>query len=496
MFPELAFGVVACAALLAFNSWRSTLLLCTIVAILQDPMRKLTPGQPVYFVGLVGVVFAAGWIGAFVARVPLRSRAVRGWRKNVGAPFTLLVAVVLLQALHSLDLFGSPVMTAIGVLSYLSAVPAVIFAYQYAVRFGMAGISRWMWTYVVVASVTLLSVYLEYIGIGWTTLGQVGEGMIIYDVGRALKAYSGFFRAAEIAAWHSVTIACCLVILLFGKRRSLPGLVAASGLIIGLVAIGTLTGRRKLLVEIAVFASVYFGLFALFQKNARKLAGAIGVAGLASYLLIVGLVDSDSGERKYDSHRMTVASDAVYEAYTLRSQSVFEDVGDRVATFGFAPITWAYDQWGFFGAGVGAGSQGTQHYVGDMINRGAAEGGLGKIMLELGVPGLVLIAWLSYAILHYVNQTLNYVAAKSAAHARLGYGLVAFLAANAAAFAVATQAYGDVFILLCLGWSAGFLLALPVLAERSTSARAPALTHRVSRVRIAEETPCVESTAG
>jgi hypothetical protein len=72
MFPELAFAVVAFAALLAINSWPSTLLLCTIVAILQDPMRKLTPGQPVYFVGLVGVVFAAGWIGAFGARVRLR----------------------------------------------------------------------------------------------------------------------------------------------------------------------------------------------------------------------------------------------------------------------------------------------------------------------------------------------------------------------------------------------------------------------------------------
>jgi len=234
----------------------------------------------------------------------------------------------------------------------------------------------------------------------------------------------------------------------------------------GLVAIGTLTGRRKLFVEIVVFASVYCGLFALFQKNARKLAGVAGVVGLASYLLIIGLIDADPGERKYASHRLSVASDALYEAYTLRAQSVFEDVGERVANFGFVPVTWAYDQWGFFGAGVGAGSQGTQHFVGDMINRGAAEGGLGKIMLELGIPGLVLVAWLGYAMLRYVNQILEYLAVRSSVHARLGYGLVAFLAANAAAFSVSTQAYGDEFILLCLGWSIGFLLALPGLANR------------------------------
>jgi len=55
----------------------------------------------------------------------------------------------------------------------------------------------------------------------------------------------------------------------------------------------------------------------------------------------------------------------------------------------------------------------------------------------------------------------------SPGHARFGYGLVAFLAANGAAFSVATQAFGDLFVLLTLGWTLGFLLALPVLAKRA-----------------------------
>ena len=227
MFPELAFLIVGCAAFLALNSWPATLALCTVVAIFQDPMRKLAPGQPVYFVILVGVVFGAGWLGAFGAKVPLRTTAINGWQNNVGAPFSLFIAVAIAQAVHSFALFGSAPMTGIGLLSYLAAVPAIVVAYQYAIRFGLPGITHWMWTYVVVASISLVSVYLEYLGVGWTTLGQVGEGLVIYDVGRALKAYSGFFRAAEIAAWHSSAIACWVVILLFGKRRSLPGLVAA-----------------------------------------------------------------------------------------------------------------------------------------------------------------------------------------------------------------------------------------------------------------------------
>jgi hypothetical protein len=475
VFPELAFLVVGFAALMAVNSWPATLVLCTLIGILQDPMRKLAPGQPVYFVVLVGVVFAAGWLGAFSAKVPLRPRAIHQWQGNVGAPFALFVFLVIAQALHSFALFGSPTMTAIGVLSYGAAVPAIVLAYQWAIRFGIGGISRLMLVYVVVASISLVGVYLEYIGVDWQILGQVGEGLIIYDVSRALKAYAGFFRAAEIAAWHTATIACCAVMLLFGRRRSLPGLVGAGGLVLVLVAIGTLTGRRKLLVQVAMFLCVYFGLFALFQRHASKLAGVIGGAGLVCYLLIIGLVDADPGERVYASHRLAVDSDDVFVAYALRARSVIEDVGDRVSGFGIRPVAWAYDQWGFFGAGVGAGSQGTQHFGGwELVNGGAAEGGLGKIMLELGVPGLVVVVWLGTAMVRYVGRTLDYVTVTSPAHARLGYGLAALLASNAAAFSVATQAYGDVFILLYLGCSTGFLLALPVLASRARQLKRPA----------------------
>jgi hypothetical protein len=55
--------------------------------------------------------------------------------------------------------------------------------------------------------------------------------------------------------------------------------------------------------------------------------------------------------------------------------------------------------------------------------------------------------------------------------ARLAYGLVAFLIANLAVFSVATQLFGDLFVLLILGTIAGFFLATPVLAERERAQR-------------------------
>jgi hypothetical protein len=229
-----------------------------------------------------------------------------------------------------------------------------------------------------------------------------------------------------------------------------------------------LTGRRKFLVQIVVFACAYFGLFALFQRHSRKLAGVIGVLGLATYMVITAVAGPDPGERVYASHQLTVASDQIYEAYALRARSVFEDVGDRVVGLGFQPVAWTYDTWGMFGAGLGAGSQGTQHFGGDaLVNRGAAETGLGKIVFELGIPGLGVVAWLLFAMVRYIGRTLDYLVATSPAHARLGFGLAALLVSNVASFSVGAQAFGDVLILLCLGWTTGFLLALPVLANRA-----------------------------
>ena len=40
------------------------------------------------------------------------------------------------------------------------------------------------------------------------------------------------------------------------------------------------------------------------------------------------------------------------------------------------------------------------------------------------------------------------------------YGLVAFMAANIPLFVVATQVFGDLFVLLILGWIFGFTVAI------------------------------------
>lgn len=476
---DVVFLLLFLIVLVAMGKWRWGLALCTLMAVLQDPLRKLIPDQPVYFVIFVGIVFGAALLGALLTRVPMKPNSINGWKHYVGKPYLIFMVLVIIQAAHSFIRFGNPMMTAIGLLFYFAPLPAVVFGYQFAVRRGLQGLSGWMWFYVFAAGIALSGVYLEFIGYEWKVLGEVGEGLIIYDVSTSLKAYSGFFRSSEIAAWHAGTIACFGFVLLVGRGMTLPRLLLSLALIVFLFGLASLTGRRKMLVTVAIFISVYFMLNAWFKRGAGKLAVIAGLTALLSFVAIIGIVNPDPGERSFNSHRLSVASNEKYKAYALRSRSVIQDIPDRFTNMGVDPVIWAVNSYGVFGAGLGTGSQGVQHYIAeDAINRGAAEGGLGKFTMELGIPGLILAIWLIGALFRYFWRVLGYLSGTSPRHARLGYGMFAFLTANAVSFSVAAQAYGDLFILLNIGWAAGFILALPVLAKASVEAESQASAAR------------------
>lgn len=257
---------------------------------------------------------------------------------------------------------------------------------------------------------------------------------------------------------------------MIGRRFTLSRIVLALAVISLLLGLGVLTGRRKMLVEVSAFLSVYLFLVAWFQQKTAKSAILIAIVGVIAYISIVGLVKPDGGESH--SKRLYLDSSEKYLLYTERGKSVFGDVPERFSNLGIKPVSWAVNSYGWLGAGLGTGSQGTQYTAAaTSINRGAAEGGLGKITMELGVPGLLVVAWLLLSFVKYIRKLLIITAKTSLPHARIAYGLVAFLVANMAAFTVATQAFGDLFVLLLIGWSIGFLLGMPVLAQNADALR-------------------------
>ena len=102
-------------------------------------------------------------------------------------------------------------------------------------------------------------------------------------------------------------------------------------------------------------------------------------------------------------------------------------------------MIWGWDlsvgptiEYGLFGAGLGAGSQGVQQF--GAMAQGAAEGGLGKIWLELGAPGFVVLAWFGWALTRHLWAILKLVSRQSMPLSRIALGLASFLVANVAAF--------------------------------------------------------------
>jgi hypothetical protein len=466
---EISLALLAVPIFWAFSEWRVGLLACLMTAILQDPLRKLAPDQPVLFVVFVGVVFAVACAGALIRNVPLHPMNIFGRNRRIVMLVWLLLLLVIVQAINSFARFGNPMISLIGLLTYLLPLPSIIFAYQLVIRAGEARIHQFIRCYIVLIAAALTTVYLDYAGYDWPIFGQVGGNLLIYDkyLGGILVPHSGIFRASEIAAWHAMTCACFIIFLVTLRKINLWTLSTAAILVALLLGIGILTGRRKTVIEVAVFASTYFVLWLFFKKGVAKLGVALTIIGVMGFAWLV----SELSDRPAYLEEESVS----YYRYVERTKTGFQDAPARFVELGIAPISWAYDQFGFFGAGLGVGTQGTKHFGGGGDIAGAAEGGLGKITLELGIPGLFLMGWLGILILKHLWEIMRATSRVSARLAGLSYGLFSFLVANIAAFSVATQAYGDLFILLILSWTLGFLLAVPAMLEHEVRARQPAI---------------------
>ena len=142
----------------------------------------------------------------------------------------------------------------------------------------------------------------------------------------------------NIAAWHTATIAACVFMLFTTRRITLMRLALALAVVGALLTLGVLTGRRKMLVEIAVFLSTYCFLVAWFQRGASRLAIGFALAGLVAWGGIVGLMNPDAINNRSDTKSYKLAQGERYKGYAVRGQSVVEDIPDRFANLGVAPI--------------------------------------------------------------------------------------------------------------------------------------------------------------
>src|SRR5262245_57809278 len=112
------FALLLIAMALCFANWRVGVLICIFVGFMQDPLRKLVPGEPVFLTAMVGAPLLATIIGAHQRKIRLSFRPLHAWNDVLRKPLKFFVLFVLLQSCAGFIRTGSPIVAGIGVLSY------------------------------------------------------------------------------------------------------------------------------------------------------------------------------------------------------------------------------------------------------------------------------------------------------------------------------------------------------------------------------------------
>jgi hypothetical protein len=246
-----------------------------------------------------------------------------------------------------------------------------------------------------------------------------------------------------MAAFHAATCAALLSMLLYQQQKATALRMGYIVLIVLLVGVVVLTGRRKMLMTLSLFWVAQFFLLSVLRRGVSRRLLMVLVVGLA---VSVGFGVMSSGETS--------------SSYVIRGTSVFGSVGERVGT-SVMLFESALGRSSWLGLGAGTASQGMRYAGVDMFGYvgGSAESGIGYIAVELGIPGVLAILWLTATIALVMWRQLKRVAQISDTNLIQSVSYLSLLAANMATFATATQLYGDYFVLIILGVFAGGLYA-------------------------------------
>ena len=441
--PLIAVILTAMVALLTLGNWRYGLLCIIVIGVMQDVLRKLTPEAPPFYI--VWSMLAFG----FVAAVALGRNALGSLRElwmgddTLKVAFYLYFLVVIVQCLHSLLRWESPLVPLFGLIFYLGPVVALLVVIGFAKQ--EIWLNRFIGTYLLIMVPVCLTVYLsllfkDSVPVLRDVGSFLGNQLVIYDVGTVLYSYPGLLRVGEIAAFHAAVCCAFLSMLMLGKTGWLRGRLWYALLIIALVGAIALTGRRKMLMALCIFWVLQFYFLTALRGGASRQAVVILVLGLV-FSVAIGL-----------------AGESETSLYLQRGSTVFSRMDERVST-AINLFLSAIDRSSGVGLGAGIAAQGARFAGIDnsLFVGGSSESGIGLLVVELGIPGFIIIVWLLFNLARVVVAKLKAVARIDDHLLLYAVSFAALLLANMATFSVATQLYGDYFVLITLGVVAGML---------------------------------------
>jgi hypothetical protein len=437
---------VALAAIVSLADWRRGWLLAIVVGVLQDPVRKLVAGSPVYLTfSIVGV-----YIAILFATQQRIQRALRDFSlrfSNLWGVFGVVMLFLVLAAINGLMTYGIALWKAplLSLFIYVAPLPAILLGYMYLDdEEQLFGFFRF---YAVVTSIALIGGPLEHYRVNFPALGmvmQVGD-YIRFLPGMEVRMLSGFYRAPDIMGWHAATLTAISVAMMVRSemnKRSWPWMLAAAWGFYNCM----ICGRRKAIYYVAAFAMAF--VWRYFKRLRAPEFAAFAMAGVVM-ILVIHELKADEGSKIYAAAAVTSSSEL-----TGRLEG---------------GVTETIRQFGVLGAGLGTATQGVQHVLGPERSLSWQEGGLGKLAIELGLPGLLAVALLAFTAIRLmirISGLPDHASTSQIGRAAL-FGIVV---ANIVNFMASAQTYSDPVLTILTCFFTGCLFATVTLDERTATA--------------------------
>lgn len=431
-------------SLMGFFNWRLGLFGIALMAVLQDPLRKLVPGTPGYLVLATAPILYAIVLKIIISVPRFWSSFGRQYPAISGA-LTALAACALIPIAISVSWGpGSWMFTILGVFSYSTIIFAILIGFHFP-RSGKQ-LTRLLWWYVALHGLAMSGAILEYFELaeGWLVVSDAALG---YDWVRFGKGYvvdfvAGFYRSGDIMGWHAAAVIAIAMTLLIGERRARKWWLVTF-LLLAVFAL-LVCGRRKMVYMLPVFAAAVMYAYWWAGRRGRMLVvGLVLVVPVALASFAIDLLGEDSTHVRY---------------YTEESRGTFESLQGH----GIGSVIETVRQEGFFGQGLGFATPGA-HHVPAPRPRVWQESAPSRLVAELGVPGL--LAFLYFVIrlgLACWRVTIDQLR-RGTAYGGICSGLFGFLVANTGSLTVSGQILADPFVAGWLGIMAGLILAVPRL---------------------------------
>jgi hypothetical protein len=165
------YAVIGVACLLALRDFRQGVYVALVVDLLRDLVRKSAPDESVLITLAGASVWGAVYLGMAASERGLIRQAYQVYPRIGKAVQLLLGAVAFGGLLSVVQYVGGYKIAVIGAISYV--MPLLGLAIGFAFPRDPTAITRLLKFYVVINSIFLIGVPLEYFGFDWNVLGGI-----------------------------------------------------------------------------------------------------------------------------------------------------------------------------------------------------------------------------------------------------------------------------------------------------------------------------------